>query len=129
MNRRYSIQKQAILDALGRLCHPTAQEILEEIKKQYPRISKGTVYRNLNLLEEDDIVKRLFFPGSSDRFDVDARQHNHILCVRCGRIFDLEPDSMDNIDRQIEQETGFTIIKHDITFQGACPECNRGEHK
>lgn len=129
MNRRFSIQKQAITDALGRLDHPTAQEILEEIQKQYPRISKGTVYRNLNLLEEGGVVKRLFFPGLPDRFDTEACPHNHVRCTRCGRIFDLEPDSMENIDRQIERKTGFTIEKHSITFRGVCPECKRGDHK
>lgn len=129
MNRRYSIQKQAILDALSRLDHPTAQEVLDEIQKEYPRISKGTVYRNLNLLEEDGVVERLFFPGSPDRFDVETHPHNHVRCVRCGRIFNLETDGMENIDRQIEQKTGFMIEKHSITFQGVCPECKRGDHK
>ncbi len=128
MNRRYSIQKEAILDALGRLDHPTAQEVLQETRKQYPRISKGTVYRNLNLLEADGRVERLFFPGSPDRFDVETHPHNHVRCVRCGRIFNLEPDGREDIDRRIERETGFTIEKHSITFQGVCPECRRGSH-
>ncbi len=129
MNRRYSIQKQAVLDALARLDHPTAQEVWEEVRKQYPRIGRGTVYRNLNLLEESGAVVRLFFPGSPDRFDVDTHPHNHARCVRCGRIFNLEPDGMEDIDRRIERETGFTVEKHSITFQGVCPECKRGNHK
>jgi Fe2+ or Zn2+ uptake regulation protein len=129
MNRRYSIQKQAIMDALSQLDHPTVQAILGEVWKQYPRISKATVYRNLNLLVEDGVVKRLFLPGSPDRFDIDLYRHNHVYCAKCGQIFDLESDRMSNIDRQIERETGFAIETHSIIFQGVCPECKREGHK
>lgn len=129
MNGRYSIQKQAILDALGRLDHPTAQEVLAEVQKQYPRISKGTVYRNLNLLVESGEIQRLFFPGSPDRFDVETRPHNHVRCVRCGRIFNLQTDHMREIDREVERETGFKIERHSISFEGVCPWCKPGEHK
>lgn len=129
MNRRYSIQKRAVPDALGRLPHPTAQEILDEIQTQHPRVSKGTVSRNLALLEETGVVERLFFPGSPDRFDMETRPHNHARGARCGRIFNLEPDGMADIHRQIEQKTGFVIEKHSITLQGTCSDCQRGTRK
>ena len=129
MNRRYSIQKQAIRDTLKRLDHPTAQEVTVETQKKYPHISKGAVYRNLKLLEEDGAVLRLFFPESPDRFDANTHPHNHVRCTRCGRIFDLEPDGMEEIDRQIERKTGFSIERHSISFQGVCPECKRRERK
>lgn len=129
MSRRYSLQKQIILDALNRLDHPTAQEVLEEVQKQYPRISRGTVYRNLNLLVEEETLVRLFFPDSPDRFDTETHPHNHVHCMQCGKIFNLKPDSMGEIDRQIERDTGFTIEKHSISFQGVCPWCQQGKHK
>ena len=117
------------MDSLGRLDHPSAQEILEDVRKRYPHISRGTVYRNLNLLEKDGLVKRLFFPDSPDRFDIDTKPHNHVRCIRCGRIFDLKSDGLKNVDRQMEEETGFLIKGHSITFLGVCPACRLGKKK
>lgn len=127
MNGRFSLQKQIIWDALQHLGHPTAQEVLEEVQKQCPRISRGTVYRNLNRLVEEGALARIFFPGSPDRFDTDTSPHNHVRCSHCGRIFNLASDRMGEIDRKIEQETGFTIETHSISFEGICPRCRQGK--
>ena len=129
VNRRHSLQRQMILDALKVLDHPMAQEVLEEVQKQYPHMSRGTVYRNLNLLVEDGVLKRLTFPDSPDRFDIQVHPHDHVQCIRCGGIFDIEPDCLKEIDRKIERDTDFSIKGHSITFQGVCPWCQQGKHK
>jgi Fe2+ or Zn2+ uptake regulation protein len=129
MNRRHSIQKQLILDALKVFEHPMAQQVLQEVQKQYPHMSRGTVYRNLNLLVEDGALRRLSFPDSPDRFDIQTHSHDHVQCTCCGKIFDIEPDCLKEIDREIERGTDFSIEGHSITFQGVYPWCQQGKHK
>ena len=127
MNRRYSIQKQMILDALKKLDHPTAQEILDDISRQYPHLSIGTVYRNLNLLLEGGVIRRVSFPDSSDRFDIQLHPHYHMRCTRCGGIFNIDQDYLKDVDRRIEEHTGFSIESHNILFKGVCSFCKKGE--
>lgn len=126
MNRRHSIQKQMILEALRKLDHPTAQEVLEEVRKQYPHISMGTVYRNLNILSDTGVLKKLSSYDSPERFDIQLHPHYHMKCTRCGRIINIDEDYMEEVDRKIEQSTGFSIESHSIFFKGICPSCKDG---
>ena len=123
MTRRNSVQRQMVLDALKKLSHPTAQDILNEVRKGLPSVSLGTVYRNLDVLAGEGVVQRLSFPDSPERFDILVRPHYHIACSRCGRIFDVDQKYLEEIDRKIEQSTGFSIESHSIYFQGICPLC------
>ena len=112
-----------IEDALQALGHPTAQDILLEVKKAYPYISMGTVYRNLNILTEDGLVKQLYFPNSPERFELCIHDHDHLLCSRCGHIIDIDGSCCDDIDEKIAAKTGFVIESHTIVFQGLCASC------
>jgi len=123
MARRHSVQKQMIEDALRVLNHPTAQDILLEVKKAYPYISMGTVYRNLNILTEEGFVKQLYFPDSPERFELHIHDHDHLLCNRCGKIIDIDGSCCDDIDEKIASKTGFVIESHTIVFQGVCAFC------
>lgn len=125
MNRRNTIQKQLLLDAVKKLDHPTAADILEEIRRTYPSISTGTVYRNVNLLIQEGKVRRLTMPDSPDRYDIELHQHYHMTCARCGRLFNIESPYLAELDRSIEQSTGFTIQGHTIFFKGVCPLCRQ----
>lgn len=125
MARRYSIQKQMVLDALQVLDHPTARDVVAEIKKTYPHISLGTVYRNLNLLVEDGIVRRLIFPDSPERFDIQTYDHYHLRCINCGTIVNIDGAYCDDIDARIASKTGLVIESHAIFFSGLCLTCQQ----
>lgn len=131
MNKRYSVQKQMIEGALARLDHPTAAEVYEEIRKAYPQISLGTVYRNLSLMSVEGEILRLSFPGTPDRFDPNAHEHYHVACARCGRIFDTDstiPQELVNrIDRAVEACTGVRVESRMMMFSGVCAECQNKE--
>ena len=103
--KRYSMQREMILDALTHLDHPTAPEIYEKIRTTYPQISLGTVYRNLNMLTEAGEIVRLSFPSASDRFDCNTSDHTHVLCSQCGRVIDVN--------------------EREMVFYGICSDCKR----
>lgn len=127
MTRRYSTQKRMIRDALVHLDHPTAAEVYEEIRKAYPQISLGTVYRNLSLMAGDREILRLSFSGAPDRFDPNAYEHYHVACSRCGQIFDtnhtIPPELVGQIDRAVEACTGVKVENRMMMFSGVCAAC------
>lgn len=90
VQRRNSRQRTLILQAVQRSCsHPNAEEIYREVQRQIPQISLGTVYRNLNLLEESGMIRRIHTGAGSDRFDGILVKHPHFICSCCKRVFDL----------------------------------------
>ena len=88
-------------------------------------ISKATVYRNLNLLSEMGEIRRLEIPGSTDRFDHISRNHCHVKCNICGRVFDVDMDFVTGLEHGIRDTHGFDFIGYDILFHGVCPECKK----
>lgn len=126
MSKRYTIQRSLVLEAVKELrCHVTADEVFETIVKKYPNISRGTVYRNLNLLSDTGEIRKMEMPGEAIRFDHLCHEHYHAKCVKCGRIFDVEMEFIADLEKSIKDTHGFKISGHDIIFKGTCPECNR----
>ena len=127
MNKRYSAQKMMIEEALMKLDHPTASEIHDYIKKSYPNISLGTVYRNLGLMAESGVVLRITFGDAPDRFDINTHDHFHVMCKKCGQVFDAESDRLKEllaqIDQSLEETTGVHIENRSMYYQGICSSC------
>lgn len=124
MQRRNTIQKELILKAVKDMrSHVTADEVCEFIRKDYPNIGKGTVYRNLSVLSEEKKIRRVEIPGGPDRFDFTLARHYHILCVKCGRIFDVDMDEIKDIGSRIKDRHGMEILDYDILFKGICEDC------
>ncbi len=119
-----SRQRDAVLQTVQRMCtHPTAEEVYREVLVQCPNISLATVYRNLNLLSEMGMIKKLPLPGGADRFDKRVDHHYHVFCIHCGQLFDAGVEYFTQIDQAIAQKTGCIILGHDIVFQGVCKNC------
>jgi len=115
-----------ILEELGKLhSHPTAAELYAVIRRRLPRISLGTVYRNLGLLAREGLVLKLDTGGAQKRFDGNPRKHCHIRCIRCGRIDDLfEDDPVPGVTiERIGKASGYEIRGHRVSFTGICPAC------
>ena len=124
--KRNTIQKKLVLDAVrGSMCHATAEEIYQTVIREYPSISRTTVYRNLNQLAEAGEIKKVEVPGGPERFDPLCTQHYHVRCSECGQIFDVEMEYIPDLDRKITDSRGFMISGHDIIFHGICPECGK----
>lgn len=122
----FSRQRQAIVDYLcSTKEHPTADTVYLHVREQYPKISLGTVYRNLNLLADEGEILRLSCGDGSDRFDGNPELHYHFTCNCCKRVLDLEidPGSLSHINTLASVGFAGTIDEHTIFFRGLCPEC------
>jgi Fur family peroxide stress response transcriptional regulator len=122
--RRKSKQKEAILRILKKTgSHPTADSIYEEVRKEIPNISKGTVYRNLKVLQETDAVSELNLKGTLSRFEVTQARHYHFRCEQCGKVVDVDLPVDKRLDQRAANRTGFKIHYHQLEFRGVCQEC------
>ena len=124
MKRRATKQKAAILDVLKNTrSHPTADHIYDVVRRQIPSISKGTVYRNLQVLLEEGIISELHLNGTLSRYEEKQFEHYHFRCKKCGHIFDLDEPVDKEIDKKISARTGFKISSHYMEFIGLCKDC------
>ena len=93
------------------------------VRKRLPRISLGTVYRNLEILSESGEIQKLELGCSLKRFDGKAEDHYHIRCLDCDRVVDAPPDSDVYISYELKGNTEFKITGHKLEFVGICPAC------
>lgn len=121
--QRMTRQRKIILEELRKLkTHPTADELYEAVRARLPRISLGTVYRNLDVLQENGEVLKLESAGSQKRFDGDISPHYHVRCLRCGRVGDVMAEVQD-VDVRGLRAPGFEITGGTIEFFGICDRC------
>ena len=121
---RYSRQREAIHNyLLSTTEHPTAEVVYAHIQRDFPNISLGTVYRNLNFLVEHGEALRLDMGDGFDHFDGNVEPHNHFYCRKCGRVIDLVMDPIDHINVIANASFDGTIEGHTIYFYGICKDC------
>ena len=123
---KYSRQRESIKHFLAETKeHPTADAVYLHEKKQFPNISLGTVYRNLNLLTDLGEAVKISTPYGGDRFDGCIEPHNHFLCTKCGRLLDLDLDmkSIEEVNRLAAENFGGKIESSTTLFYGECSDC------
>jgi len=103
--------------------HLTAGEIFERVRRRDPRIAYGTVYRTLHLLAEHGLIQELTFADQASRYDARVERHDHVHCLECGVLLDVDvPVAL--IARHVAAEqSGFDITSHHTVFAGICPAC------
>ena len=123
--RNYSKQREEILEELKSVySHPTAEEIYLAVKAKDKSVSRSTVYRNLNQLVENNIVKKITTPFGVDRYDYIRNIHNHVICAKCGKVFDFEYRfNYKRIKSEVNGQVGVELYDTGITFEGLCSEC------
>lgn len=127
MQRRHSDRRALILNCIcGSKEHPNAEMIFQQLRQDNPSLSRGTVYRNLNVLVEEGAIIRL--PGEVERYDGRVDGHPHLLCKCCGNVSDLDfctdPAEM---NRRAEERCGVRVDRHDLIFYGTCARCVSAE--
>lgn len=121
---RLTRQRQVILEELRKVkSHPSADELYEMVRKRLPRISLGTVYRNLDLMARDGLIMKLELGGTQKRFDGDTTGHYHKRCVNCGKVEDAHVETIKAIEDAVKEVTDYEIIEHRLEFIGLCPQC------
>lgn len=123
---RQSKQRNRILEILRSTeSHPTADWLYNQLKNEFPKLSLGTVYRNLSTLEEQGLVKKIHFGSTFDRFEANINPHYHLICEDCGKIMDFELPIYHDINKQAKKKTNFNIHHHKLEFFGVCESCNK----
>ena len=119
---KYSRQREAIKEILSASSHPTADEIYVKVREEFPSVSLGTVYRNLNLLSQCGEIQKLTFPEGPDHFDCDVSRHYHFICQHCGRVYDLR---INDLSLSFEEgiELPGRIESEALTCYGTCNAC------
>ena len=119
--QRYSFQREKIYECVcGTTEHPTAQMVYDWLRAELPKLSLGTVYRNLHQMAEEGRLLEL--DGPVARFDAQLHPHTHARCAVCGCVADVELPYDAALDRAVERE-GWNVSGHSLIFMGICPAC------
>jgi Fur family ferric uptake transcriptional regulator len=122
--RRHTRQRQIILEEIKKLdTHPSAAMLFELVRKRLPKISLGTVYRNLDLLAETGVIQKLNTGSPEARFDWNPELHYHLRCTQCGRVEDVHDAPKVLVEQDAKTLQGFDILGHQLQFIGICPDC------
>ncbi len=121
---RSTKQRQVILEELRKVVtHPTADEVYEMVRCRLPRISLGTVYRNLEMLSARGLIQKVDVSGTQRRFDGNASPHYHIRCMGCGKVDDVPGQAIQSLDDMVRALSDYEIWEHRLEFRGLCPQC------
>ncbi len=121
---RPSVQRMAIMKFLAEnRTHPTVDTIYSELHKQYPSLSRTTVYNTVWLLAANGVITEIDIDRGNTRFDYDTSDHAHFKCRRCGNIYDVDmPELQHNIP------SDFTIKRINVSYEGLCRNCSHHSH-
>lgn len=123
---KYSRQRELILNTVQSFpVHPTADTVYESVRQREPKISLGTVYRNLNQLSEVGMLVKLPMPSGGDRFDGRLDDHLHIICSVCNAVSDIELSALSQLDCEVEAQTGYSVTGRTMVFSGMCGDCRK----
>ena len=121
---RRSRQRERMLELLKSTeAHPTANWIYSKLRREFPDLSVGTVYRNIGILVEQGLISRIAFGSTFDRLDAKTTPHYHLICEKCGSIADLEVPPDNRLNALPGKSLGFQVHRHEIEFYGFCSIC------
>lgn len=110
--------------------HLSPEDIYEKVKHKYPEIGLTTVYRTLQLFEELGLMYKMNFNDGCSRYELKKNtndHHHHLICLKCGKILEVELDLLENLELEIEDKVEFEIISHSVKFFGYCEDCRNNK--
>ncbi|WP_147615327.1 Fur family transcriptional regulator [Treponema pectinovorum] len=127
---RNTKQRDAVLEVMkDNYSHPTAHEIYELVRQKHKNISRGTVYRNLNLLAALKLIQKIVVPHGADHYDGRLDEHFHFQCLSCGKMYDVPKDvhlEITEVTEEMEKQ-GFFVQDHNLLFTGFCHCCEEAQ--
>jgi Fur family peroxide stress response transcriptional regulator len=103
--------------------HPSARNIHRDVRKLHPTVSLATVYKTLQVLRDNHLVQELAFAQTETRFDANVRPHVNVLCLQCGRISDVDDQSVTNLVSTVASRSKFTVTGQRFDIYGICEKC------
>jgi len=128
-NKGYKLteQRRDIIETLLKYCeeHFTAEELHRRVREINPEIGLSTIYRNMELLSELGIVKKLNFAENEARYElvISGGHHHHMICLHCGKIIEFSSDYLEKLEEGLESSYNFEMLEHYIKLFGSCREC------
>lgn len=124
---RLTPQRLAIVKILAESSeHPGAEHIYAKVRKNFPTTSLATIYKTVTVLKEMGEVIEIGFGEGCSRFDGrDPKPHPHLICTKCKKIIDPDLSSLEQMSRELADETGYEIQSHRLDFFGICPKCQQ----
>ncbi|MCX7788874.1 MAG: transcriptional repressor [Spirochaetes bacterium] len=124
--RKKSDLRDRILELLKNTeVHPTAAWVFDRLRTEFPRVAVGTVYRNLNILVSEGLIKNISFNEPIERYDGNLSEHYHFICEECGSIRDINVPPLKTLENRIEKLLDADVTHHRIDFYGVCPTCKK----
>ena len=121
---KVTTQRLAICNfILSRKDHPTAEQLYQELRNEYPTISLGTIYKTLHLLQELGLIQELGFNEGSVRYDPDMELHVNMVCSKCGKISDYKAENVKKFWSAIISDLGFKPKGQRIDIYYECHDC------
>ena len=123
-NLKHTRQREAILDVfLAAKGHITAETLFHQVREQHPGIGFTTVYRTMKLLCDAGLAIERHFDDGVARYEIEHEHHDHLVCLRCGRIVEFECSMIESAQDRIVKEYGFRLLRHRHELYGHCPNC------
>lgn len=124
MAMRYSKQREAIWNFIkDRKDHPSADTVFHNVRKSFPNISLGTVYRNLILLKETGQLRIVDVGDGVAHFDPNISEHLHFICKECRQIIDIDDENIEHLKMRASRNFSGKIMSYSGFFYGLCEEC------
>lgn len=124
MIRKSSKQRDMVMEYMqGIYGHVTPEQVYQDLNKKGQSISLATVYRNLNILAEMNVIKKIAHPIEGYQYDKTAVPHYHLHCTKCDQIFDLAIPYDNELNKRIESMTSLHISGHSLMVEGICADC------
>jgi len=124
MRERRTRQLSAVADVVNAAHdHPSAEEVHRRVRRKLPRVSLGTVYRNLQKLAAQQQIRVVQLADRAARFDGMMEEHDHFVCEQCGTVSDLARKRSGRLASPDLGRAGYVVRSHALTFYGVCPRC------
>ena len=125
---KHTKQRDAILDVfLEAGQHVTSDDVYQRVREQHPGIGYTTVYRTMKLLCDAGLASERHFDDGVTRYEIEHEHHDHLVCVRCGKIVEFECKMIEDAQDEIVRRYGFRLLRHRHELYGHCPDCQKRE--
>nr|WP_238480713.1 Fur family transcriptional regulator [Desulforadius tongensis] len=117
-------QRRELLKALSANKMKTAEELHNQVTSNQPNVSLDTIYRNLHLLQQLNIISEINLGDGKNRFRLNSSSHNHhMICINCGRLQELNFCPMEFLEDKIDSKK-FKVTNHSFEIFGYCSNCS-----
>jgi len=117
-------QREAILDVFLEVSgHISSDDLYQRVREKHPHSGYTTVYRTMKIFCEAGLAIERSFEDGVTRYEIPHEHHDHLVCVRCGRIVEFECRMIESAQDRIANEYGFRLLRHRHELYGHCPDC------